>query len=135
MDLPPEHAKNLFLTAMAAVGGGLGYLYKDIRMGRKFRWMRFGLASAVAGFLGFHTALLFRSWGLNEEVVGALNGITAFIGVDFMVWLVSRWLAKVAGVQVDDELKQALVNSGWTPPADTGMESRKPDTAGEQGTP
>lgn len=117
MEVSPDHAKNIFYTVMAGFGGGLGYVYRQARASRKVKLYYLLMTSALAAFIGFHMILVYQSLGLDDQIIGALNGLTALLGVEFMLYLFNRIILKKVGITIDDDLKQALIDGGWTAPS------------------
>lgn len=122
MDISPEHSKTLVYTSLAGIGGVLGYLYRETKAGRKIRLMRIILTGAMAAFIGYHMIMVYHSMGLPDQLIGALNGLTALLGVEFMMYIVEKLVLKKLGITYEDRVLKALVDAGWTPP-DSGATS------------
>ena len=122
MDISPEHSKTLVYTSLAGIGGVLGYIYRETKAGRKIRLVRIVLTAALAAFIGYHMIMVYHSMGLPDKLIGALNGLTALLGVEFMMYLVEKLILKKLGITYEDRVLKALVDAGWTPP-DSGASS------------
>lgn len=129
MDLNPEHTRSIFYVSLAGIGGALGYIYRETRAGRTIRFTRVLLSALLAAFIGFHMILIYSEFGLSEPMIGALNGLTSILGVEFSLYLFERIVFRHLGISSDDRIKQALINAGWTPPSNgagtPSMESDK----------
>lgn len=117
IDMNPETAKSLFYTAIAGVGGALGYIYRETRAGRIIRLARVLLSAFLAAFIGFHMILVYQAMDLSEQMIGALNGFTAILGVEFALYLFEKLLFKHLGLTHDERATQVLIAAGWTPPS------------------
>lgn len=112
----PEQTKAIVYTSLAGLGGALGYIYRETRAGRAIRIGRVLLTSALAAFIGYHMILVYLSMGLPEQIIGALNGLTALLGVEFMLYIFEKILLKKLGLSYEQRVTQALLDAGWTPP-------------------
>lgn len=117
MDMNPEHYKNLFYTSIAGIGGALGYIYRETRAGRAIKVARIALSSALAAFIGFHMIMVYQSMGLSEQMIGALNGLTAILGVEFAIFVLEKTIFKHLGIDYDKRATETLIAAGWTPPS------------------
>lgn len=122
MDISPEHSKTLVYTSLAGIGGVLGYIYRETKAGRKVILVRVLLTGALAAFIGYHMIMVYHSMGLPDKLIGALNGLTALLGVEFMMYIVEKLVLKKLGITYEDRVLKALVDAGWTPP-DSGAAS------------
>lgn len=122
IDINPETAKSLIYTAIAGVGGALGYIYRETRAGRVIRFTRILLSALLAAFIGYHMILVYQSLGLSEQMIGALNGLTAILGVEFALYLFEKLIFKHLGLTYDERATKALIAAGWTPPTNVGMD-------------
>lgn len=141
MDINPEHARSLFYTSIAGIGGALGYIYRETRAGRAIRFARVLLSAALAAFIGFHMIMVYQSMGLSEEMIGALNGLTAILGVEFALFVLEKTIFKHLGINYDKRATEALIAAGWLPPGSTsgasnyvGMEQNPNPAKRETGT-
>lgn len=117
MELPPEHSSSIFYTAMAGLGGALGYIYRHSRANRKIVVSKLFLAACMSSFIGFHMIYVYRDLGLSESLIGALNGLTAVLGVEFMLYLFERFVLSKFGLNYEQRVTEALLAAGWTPPS------------------
>ena len=124
MDVNPNNAENIYYASLAGIGGGLGYLYRELRAGRKLRVVMLVVTCGVVAFTGYHMVFIFNALELNDNWKGALNGLTALLGVEFMLALSRKLLFKAVKIVPDKDLRDALLESGWREPdvivADTG---------------
>jgi hypothetical protein len=112
---------------MAGIGGALGYIYRETRAGRAIRFARILLTSALAAFIGYHMIFVYQSLGLSEQMTGALNGLTALLGVEFALFLFQRIVLKQLGFKYDEKVTDALIAAGWTPPASNNTRNNSTD--------
>lgn len=112
----PEQTRAIVYTSLAGLGGALGYIYRENRAGRAIRLGRVLLTSVLAAFIGYHMILVYQSLGLPEQIIGALNGLTALLGVEFMLFVFEKVLFKKLGISYEQRITQALLDAGWTPP-------------------
>lgn len=129
MDINPEHYKSLYYTSIAGIGGALGYIYRETRAGRAIRFARVLLSSALAAFIGFHMIMVYQAMDLSEPMIGALNGLTAILGVEFAIYVLEKTIFKHLGFNYDKRATETLIAAGWSPPPGanlgTGMEQNR----------
>lgn len=126
--MQPEWLKDLYYAALAGLGGGLGYIYRETRAARTILITRLLLTACVAAFIGYHMVMVYEAMGFDPKIVGALNGLSALLGVEFVLFLFKRWITAKLGVTVDERLSKALADAGWTPPASGGTVAAQQDT-------
>jgi hypothetical protein len=112
----PEWTKSIFYTVMAGIGGALGLLWRESSMGRSVTLFKLMLATAVAMFTGFHTLFLLREYGFSENLIGAINGLAAFAGVEVTLRIFDKLVLKRLGMSYEQHIAKNLVAAGWTPP-------------------
>lgn len=117
MDISPEHMKTITYTSLAGIGGVLGYIYRETRAGRKLLITKIAITGAMAAFIGYHMILVYQSFGLPESIIGALNGLTALLGVELMLYIAEKLIFKKLGLTYEDRVVKALIDAGWTPPS------------------
>ena len=119
MDVNPDNAENIYYASLAGIGGGLGYMYRELRSKRKLRVVMAIMSCGVAAFVGFHMVFIFNALELNDNWKGAINGLTAFMGVEFMLAMSRKLIFKNLKVVPDKDLRDALLESGWREPIDS----------------
>lgn len=112
----PEWTKSLFYTVIAGIGGALGLLWRESSMGRSVTVFKLLLSTAVAMFIGFHTLFLLREYGLSDNLIGAINGLTAFAGVEVTLRIFDKLVLKRLGMSYEQHIAKNLIAAGWTPP-------------------
>lgn len=126
--------KIIALTAIAGLGGALSYMWREVKAGRPLRLFRVALSSCMVAFICFHLGFIYEEFGLSTQMVWAINGFTAVIGVEAMMTLVSRIVFKILRVSEDDIAAENLIRSGWTPPAGKYVSRMEQTEAGKQTT-
>ena len=123
MNVDPNNAENIYYATLAGIGGGLGYLYRELHARRKLRLVMFLTSCSVAAFIGYHMIFIYDEIGVSENIKGALNGLTALLGVEFMLYLARKLIFKFTKVVPDKDLHAALLKSGWTEPSSNSSNS------------
>jgi hypothetical protein len=115
-DVGSDNWRSLAFTAVAGLGGALGYIYREVRAGRKVKFLRVCLSAVLVAFVCFHLGLVYVELGFSERIIWALNGFTAVLGVEFAMNLVQKIVLKKLGITEDEFTNQNLIKSGWVPP-------------------
>lgn len=75
-----EWAFNAFFTGLAAIGGFLGYVTRQVSRGETVRLTNAFVEALGSGFLGFICLLICKAMGLDTNWTGAIVGIMGWIG-------------------------------------------------------
>lgn len=126
MDVNPNNAEHIHYAVSAGIGGALGYVYREVKAKRKLKLVMGIATCGVAAFIGYHMVYLFNAMELTDNWKGAINGVTALLGVEFMLAFVRKMIYKSFNIVPDKDLHDALLKSGWREPVS--------DTVGSSGS-
>lgn len=126
-----DNMRMIILTVLAGIGGALSYMWRETKAGKPIKFFRVALSSCLVAFICFHLGFVYKEFGLSDQMVWALNGFSAVIGVEAMMSVVTRMVFKFLKVDERDIVNQNLVDSGWTPPSNPDIYGVAKSTTGK----
>ena len=111
-----DSMRMLLLTILAGVGGALSYMWRETKAGRPIKLFRVALSACLVAFICFHLGFVYQEFGLSQQMIWALNGFTAVIGVEAIMSVVTKLVFKFLKVDERDIVNENLISAGWTPP-------------------
>lgn len=120
MDWNPEWTKPVLNTVMVGIGSALIETWRAMQVNKPIRIARLAVSSALSMFIGFHMIYVYRELGLSDNMIGAMTGLSAVLGIEFMLWVVERVILKRMGISYEQRIASRLMEAGWTPPAVVG---------------
>lgn len=88
----------LAYAALAAIGGLLGYLMREMEHGRPIKWSKAILQAVAAAFTGFLILLLCNATGLSEEWKGVIVGLFGWLGANATIRVLETVVFKRLGL-------------------------------------
>lgn len=124
-----DDPQNAHYAAMAGIGGGLGYLYRALKDNTKIRVGMVVLSCALAAFIGYHMVFIYDEFNLSNNLKGALNGLSALLGVEFMLYFFRKVALKFIKVVPEKDIYEQLIKDGWSHPSHTLDNSDRVDSS------
>jgi hypothetical protein len=104
--LQPDHwewFKLLLYSAVAALGGTLGYLMREMDSGNKLGFWPTILQGLSAGFVGGLVYLACHAANLSYEWTGVIVGVCGWLGANASIQFLERFVFKKLGIKVIDD--------------------------------
>lgn len=103
-------------TALAAVGGLLGYVMRENDKGNPLKAWRAFTEALSSGFAGFLVLLLCQAMGLNPLWTGFTVGIFGWLGANVTIRLLERIVYEKLGIKLrentDKRVEAAKASEG-----------------------
>lgn len=93
-----EDFKTAGLLLLASIGGALGFIRKELAMGRKITFFRTFFAVCLAAFLAYLMKVACRKLGVDDDWTKIIIGVVCFLGPDFTIQILERIVLKRLGI-------------------------------------
>lgn len=97
-ELSAESLKTIGLLILAGIGGMLGYVSRELRMGRKLGAMRVIFAGLTAMFFAYLIKVAVLKFGWDIEYAIILAGLLSWAGADIAANFLMRLVLKKMGI-------------------------------------
>lgn len=101
LDADSEVVKRIGYTALAAVGGLLGYVVRQQESKETFSWTKALVQTAGSGFVGLLVAMLCTAMGIEGLWLGPIVGVFGWMGAAATMDIVSKVSLGKLGLQSD----------------------------------
>lgn len=94
----PEWWNAAFYVILSALGGTLGYLFRQLTGNQKIGWARTVVEGMGAGFMGYPVLMLCQAMGLSAQWTGVIVSVCGWMGATVTIGILQKVMNKKLGV-------------------------------------
>ena len=103
--------KMALYACIAAIGGMLGYIMRNIDKGEKIKWVRVAVEGFASGFVGVIVLLMCQAIPLGEQWTGVIVGVSGWLGANASIRLLETMVYKKLGINKSAPVEEDHANS------------------------
>lgn len=97
-DINLEAVRTVGLLLLGSIGGLLGFIRKELAMGKKITFFRTMFAVCLAAFFAYLMKIGCAKFGMDNDTTTIIIGIASFLGPDIAIQVLEKTILKRYGI-------------------------------------